>query len=80
MDLKLDERKSRFEYSTDKRLSLGLDDGYEKAFGWNVCFAGNADRKKMPSLDCEIEVQLRKDIGNMDKDLIFNVNRKKEYR
>lgn len=80
MDLKIDERKSRFEYKIDKRLSFSPDDGYEKAFGWNVYSAGNADRKKMPSLDCEVEVQLKKDIGNINKDLIFDVRHKKEYR
>lgn len=80
MDMKVDERKNRFIYKIDKRLSFDPDDGYKKAFKWNVYSAGNAETKKMPSLDCEIEVQVRKDIGNIDKDLIFNVNPTKGYR
>lgn len=79
VDLKVDERKNEFNYKIDKRLSFSPDDGYEEAFGWNVYSPDSANRKKISSLDCEIEVQVRKDIGNIDEDLILNVN-KEGYR
>jgi SAM-dependent methyltransferase len=79
IDLKVDERKNKFEYKIDKRVSFNPDDGYKRALGWSVYSVG-ADRKEINSLDCEIEVQFEKNIGNINKDLVFNVNDKERYR
>lgn len=80
MNLEADERKNRFDYKIDKRLSFDPNDGYKGAFKWNVYSSTNADREKITSFDCEIEVQLKKDIGNINKDSIFNVNHKEGYK
>jgi SAM-dependent methyltransferase len=80
INLRIDEKKERFEYRIAKRLSFDPNDGYKEMFRWNVYSPDNVDREKITSRDCEIEVQLRKDIDYLDKDLVFNANPKKEYR